>query len=89
MCSSPPGIGPVEVRRVGRDRLAGGRAGQQSQEHAQVLRPRDQLLDAHAGDVQLGQRDAQVGVAFVRADDEAAGLGDGEVHARDARRRRP
>ena len=34
--------------------------------------------------MQLRQRDAQVGVPFVRADDEAARFGDGEVHAGDS-----
>src|SRR6266496_987352 len=62
---------PVEVRRVGRDGLARGGAGEEPQEHRQVLPPRDELLDAHARDVDGRERRPHVGVALVRADDDA------------------
>ncbi len=74
-----------EVGRVGRDRLAGGAAREEPQEHRQVGEARDDLLDAHAGDVDGRERGAHVGVALVRAHDDVAGLGDGEVHAGEAR----
>ena len=45
---------------------------------------RDQLLDPEARDVQRRQRGAEIGVALVRAHDDAAGLGDREVHAGEA-----
>ena len=46
-----------------------------------MLEPRDDLLDADRGDMQLGHVGREVGVALVGADDEAAGLRDREIGA--------
>ena len=77
----PRRVGAAKVCAVGGDRLAGGRACEQAQEDAGIRGGRDQLLDAHAGDVQRRQGGAEIGVALVGADDDRAGLGDGEVDA--------
>src|SRR5439155_23260578 len=73
--------GSVEMRGVSGDGLSGAAAGEETQEDAQVLRARNELLDSHARDVKRRQRGAQIGVSFVGADDESARLRDGEVHA--------
>ena len=46
-----------------------------------MLKPRNDLLDADRGDVQFRHVGREIGVAFIGADDHAAGLGDGEVAA--------
>ena len=75
----------VEVRRVGRNRLAGGAAGQQPHKDGQLRHTGDQLLDAQAGNMQRRQGDPQIGVAFIRADHEPAGFGNRKVDAGDSR----
>ncbi len=80
-CSSPPRMGAVEVRAIGSDRLAGCTAREEAEKDAEIFCAGQDLFDAHAGDVDRGQAGAHVGVAFVRADDESAGFGDGEVDA--------
>src|SRR3954469_16103190 len=77
----------VEVGRVGGDGLPRRAPREEPEEDAQVLRARDDLLDAHAGDVQRRKRDAEVGVSFIGADDESARLGNGEIDPREPRLR--
>ena len=86
MCSSPPARGPwkCEVYVVIGWPVADAR--QQPQEDAPGLRRAGSASRSPCRRCAAWrQRHAQVGVAFVGADDEAAGLGDGEVHAGDAR----
>jgi hypothetical protein len=63
------------------DRRAERIAREHPDEHAQVLDAREELLDADRGDDQRRQVHGEVGVALVGADDDGAGLGDGEVGA--------
>ena len=84
MCSSPPGAGRGSATSSVVIGWPVAERASRSQIHAQIGGARNDLFDAHAGDVHFRQRHAQVGVAFVRADDEAAGFGDGEIDARDA-----
>ena len=81
----PSRLWTVKVSRVRGDWLSGCRTCEQAQEYTEVTRSGDELLDPHTGNVQIGKRRADVRVPFVRADDEAARLRDGEVDARDAR----
>ena len=76
------------MRAVGGDRLPGRTAREESEKNAEILRPRQKFFDAHAGDVDRGQAGAHIGVAFIRADDKSAGLGNGEVDAREPGLRR-
>src|SRR6266568_3032677 len=78
---------PVEVRGVRRDRLARGRAREEPDQDREVLEARDDLLDAHAGDVHGREGGAHVGVPLVRADHHAAGLRHREIHAGEPRLR--
>ena len=78
----PPGRGPAVERRVGRHGLPRARAGQQAREDPQRPHVGNHLLKPHDGDVQVGERGAQVGVALVRADGQRPGRGHGEVDAR-------
>ena len=50
----------MKMRGVRRDRLAGGGAGEQPQEHREVALRRDDLLEADAGDVEARERRAEV-----------------------------
>src|SRR6266542_6956562 len=45
----------LEMRGVGRDRLARGGAREEPEQHGEVLEARDDLLDAHAGDVERSE----------------------------------
>src|SRR5438552_3389961 len=76
--------GAVEVRGVRGDRLPRGAAREQPEEDRQLPRRGNQLLHAHAGDVDGRQRGAEVRIALVRADHYASRGGDGEVHAGEA-----
>ena len=69
------------MRGVPGNRLAGAAARQQAQENREVRGARNELLDAHAGDMQARQAGAHIRIAFIGADDDASGLGDGEVDA--------
>ncbi len=73
-----------DERRVGGELLARARARQQPQQRPRVVERRHHLLDGGEHDVHLGQRQRQVGVAFVGDDDGRAGLGDEKVGAGDA-----
>src|SRR5581483_8508108 len=75
------GPGAVEVRGIRGDRLPRRGAREEPEEDRQLARARHDLLDPHAGDVQRRQRGAEIGIAFVRADDDSAGLRDCEVHS--------
>jgi hypothetical protein len=77
------GGGLHEVAGVRGDGLAGGAAGQQAQEHAQVFLPGNDLFDAHAGNVHFRQVGPQVGVAFVGTHHEAPCFGDRKIYPRD------
>jgi hypothetical protein len=72
----------AEVRRELRDRRAERAARQHPHEDAEVLDLRDEFLDPDRGDVELRQVDGEIRIAFVRADDDGARFGDGEVRAR-------
>jgi hypothetical protein len=77
--------GPPKVRGVLGYQRAEGAARQHADEHRQVLKPRDDLLDADRGDVQLRHVRRQIGVSLVGADDKGPGLGHREIapgHAR-------
>ena len=63
--------------------LAGRRARQQLEEHLEVAEARDRLLDPHHRDEHLGQRRAHPAVALGLDDADRAGVGGGEVRARD------
>src|SRR5208282_2493620 len=69
----------AEMRGVLRDRRAQRASRQHADEDGKVLEFRNDLLDADAGNVQLGHVGAEVGVTLVGADDEAAGLRDREI----------
>ena len=86
-------LGAVEVVRPPRSGnhgdvagylLAGGAVGQHLQHHRQVVEPRDDLLHAHQRHVHARQGGRQPPVALVGHQDDGAGIGDGEVDARDA-----
>src|SRR6185312_13331306 len=74
-----PRPGPSEVTRIGGDRLPRCAARQQAQKNTQVPSFRDQLLDAHTGDMHIRQVCAHVCVAFVSAYDELTRFRHGEV----------
>ena len=74
---------PAHERRVGGELLTGRAPGQDGQEHHQVGHGRDHLLHAHEGHVDAGQRGHHAPVALVGDQHDGAGLGDGEVRARD------
>src|SRR5438874_1545017 len=76
--------GAVEVRGVRGDRLPRGAAREQPEEDRQLPRRGNQLLHAHASDVDGRQRGAEVRIALVGADHHASRGGDGEVHAGEA-----
>ncbi len=71
------------MARINGNGLSGGAAGQQAQENAEVLFLRDDLFQAHGGNLYLGQVRAHVGVALVGTHHVLAGFGYGEVHARE------
>ena len=73
----------VPHRRVGVHPLAGRRARQQAQEDVEVGEGGHDLLDADHRHQHLGQGQAHPAVALGLDDDQRAGLGDGEVRARD------
>ena len=75
---------PGEKRSVDRERLAGGAAAQQLQKHGQILRARNQLLDARHGDVNLRRRSGQPRVAFVFDQHHRARIGHQKIRAADA-----
>ena len=77
----PRGRTAVE-RGVARDGLSGARTRQQARENRQRLHVGDHLLDSHDGDMQVGERGAQIGVALVGADGQSPRGGHGEVDAR-------
>ena len=76
--------GAVDQMRVGREFLAGAAAGQEVEEQRQVVDPRKHFFDAHHGHVDRRRGGREAGVAFVLDDHERAGVGHGEVAARDA-----
>ncbi len=69
---------------VGRDRLAGGRARQDGVQRRNVLQLLDHLLDAGDRHVHPRHGGAHAAVAFVLHQAQRAGLGDSEIHARQA-----
>jgi hypothetical protein len=69
------------VRGVLRDPLAGGAAGEQPDEHGELLDAGDDLFDAHRADAQLRHVAGQVRVALVGDRDDSSGLRDREVGA--------
>ena len=71
---------PVE-RGVGRYGLPGGRAGQQAGEDGERPVVGDHLFESHDGDVQVGERSAEVRVALVGADGERPGFRHSEIDA--------
>lgn len=71
----------VEVRRISGDGLAGSGSCEEAEKDGQVCGAGDEFFHAHAGDVDFGESDAEICVAFVCADDETAGFGDGKVNA--------
>ena len=77
--------GCAEVGRDLRDGRAERTPREHAHEHADVLDPGHQLFDAHRHDVQPGKMYAQVGVAFVGAHHDRAGLRHREVGARHPR----
>ena len=78
------GTGPLMIDDVAGEQLRGGAARQRGENRHDVGEVGHQLLDADDGDVNLGQRRDQAGIAFVGDDDQAAGFGDGDVRAGDA-----
>src|SRR5947209_10368074 len=74
----------VKERDVGRLLLSSPAARQQSKEDRQVFKPRNDFLDADDGDVYARHLRRETYVALVLDEDDCAGLGDGEVCARDA-----
>ena len=81
------GLRPVAGRDAGPDRgvrvhpLRGRRAREQLEEDLEVAPRRDELLDAHDRDEDLGERQAHPAVALRLDDHDRAGLGDREVGA--------
>jgi hypothetical protein len=75
-------------RRVRVHALARRRARQQREHDLEVAPARDELLDPHDRDEDLGQRRAHAPVALGLEDDDVAGLRDREVRAADADRHR-
>ena len=68
--------------------LAGRRARQQLQHHLEIAERRHDLLDPHHRHEHLGQRRAHPAVALGLDDDDAPGVGAGEVRSRDGDRAR-
>ena len=75
---------PGNHAHVRRDALAGGRAGQQTQEHRQILQRRYHLLHTGQPHVNTGRRGAEPSVPFVGDDDQRAGFGHQKVRPADA-----
>jgi hypothetical protein len=69
------------MRRVCGDRLAGCRAREQAQEGREITLTRDDLFETDACDMQSRERRPEIGIAFIRDDDETAGLCDREIDA--------
>src|SRR5215831_8813400 len=74
----------VEVGSIGGDWLPGSRSREKPEKDCEVLRPRDDFFNPHAGDVQRRKRGAQIRVSLVGANDETTGLRNGEIHSGDS-----
>src|SRR4051794_28458305 len=72
-------LGPVEVRRIRRDGLAGCGGSEQPKKTAGVGQSRDSFFDSHAGDMQFRQRYPQTRFPFFCEDHKTAGLSDSEI----------
>src|SRR5438067_5662183 len=70
--------------RINRELLAGCSAGEDLQEVRQVGQARDDLLDAHDGDVALGKSTGEEAVPFVGDQYNRAGFGDREIRSGNA-----
>ena len=79
----PASLGTAKMAGIGRHRLASGTACQQAGEDAEVFQGGDDLFDPHAGDVQVSDGRAQIGIAFVGAHHKHPLLGHGKVDPRD------
>ncbi|MNL63571.1 hypothetical protein D3C87_1877200 [compost metagenome] len=71
-----------EMAAVSSDRLAGGASGEQAQEYAQVFLLWNNLLKTHAGNVNVGQMRAHIGITFVGRDYKTTCFGHGKIDAR-------
>src|SRR3984957_21016447 len=74
-----PGTRPAKMTGISGDRLAGGAAREEPQINTQVTTQRDEFFDPHTRNVYVGEVSAHIGIAFIGANDEFPGLGNGEV----------
>src|SRR5690606_1071667 len=76
-----PRRGPMEMRRVRRNALSCCTPCEETKEHRKVFCAGDDLLDAHAGDMDGCKVDAHVGVTFIRTNYKTASFRDSEIHS--------
>ncbi len=78
------GHGAADDGDITGEQLSGGTLGQGGEDGRDVLKVLDQFFQPDNRDVDARQGGDQAGIAFVGDDDDAAGVGDGDVCAGDA-----
>src|ERR1700761_7394605 len=74
------GARPPEMAGVGCDGLSGSAPGEQAKKNTEVYALRDELFDAHRGDMYIRQMSAHIGVSFIGANNEFSRFGHGKIY---------